>query len=446
MSQSESNPFSEDQSVPNAVTKAFQTDFKLNINRLDTAFLAGIHTFAEIRQTFSLRFSELEQVHSIVDELVEGNPESLKQRTHRAIDRLIKNSLLIRVDSGGLSQQPLFDVSPLGESILSYLSADDKLTRQNLTIITSRILSLLSDIRKSLASSGSAHFWEESVIQPLKHVVVELLNAIEKRQRGLDLEQEEVRTEISDLLEKSWLEALEACESLLETTGQTLQELYRTLLSENTAVKQGLNEIYEAAEALGQLPVLNLIDTIYLRLDQLEQWGKERVASWSQYYRRVNDFLQSIVRFDPNRELSQTLKENIQQFSQNPWFVDLIDPPVYRGLQEVVYTQSKKRIARAIPQPANDDLLDDAGNLVLDLMIEEIKNRLKNKIPLNLTDIIRPFLESHTVDHVYPHVGTLIDLMLKELKQKPTSNTAWEKPLADLQFELQNLEIDLGEP
>ncbi len=443
MSESDTNPFVEDQSVPIAVTRAFQIDFKLNINRLDTAFLAGVHTFAEIRQTFSLKFSELEQVYSIVDELAEGNPESLKQRTHRAIDRLIKNSLLIRVDSGGLSQQPLFDVSPLGESILSYLSADDKLTKQNLTIITSRILSLLSDIRMSLDTSGSARFWEESVIQPLKHVVVELLNAIEKRQRGLDLEQEEVRTEISDLLEKSWLEALEACESLLETTGQTLQELYRTLLSENTAIKQGLNEIYEAAESLGKLPVLNLIDTIYLRLDQLEQWGKERVASWSQYYRRVNDFLQSIVRFDPNRELSQALKENIQQFPQNPWFADLIDPPVYRGLQEVVYTQSKKRISRAVPQPANNDLLDDDGNLVLDLMIEEIKNRLKNNIPLNLTDIIRPFLESHTLDHVYPHIGTLIDLMLKELKQKPKINSAWEKPLADLQFELQNLEIDM---
>ncbi len=443
MNQDSAKPNEDDQSVPDAISKAYHSDFRLNINPLDTAFLAGIHTFAEIRQTFSLKFSELEQVYSIVDELAEGNPESLRQRTHRAIERLIKNNLLIRVDSGGLSQQPLFDVSPLGESILAYLSADHKLTRQNLTIITSRILALLSDIRKSLLSSGSEQFWEESVIQPLKHVMMELLNAIEKRQRGLDLEQEEVRTQISDLLEKSWLEALEACEVLLETTGQTLQELYRTLLSENTAIKQGLNEIYEAADGLGQIRVLTLIDTIYLRLDQLEQWGKERVASWSQYYRRVNDFLQSIVRFDPNRELSQTLKESIQQFPKNPWYLSLIDPPVYRGLQEVVYSQSRQRVTRAIPQQIDEVLLDDDGNLVLDLMINDIKNRLQKKAPLNLTEIIRPFLESHSLDHVYPHIGTLIDIMLKELKQRPKSTTDWEKPLADLQFELQNLEIDL---
>jgi chromosome partition protein MukF len=431
-----------DHSVPEAVTRAYKTDFRLNINRLDTAFLAGIRTYVEIHQTFSLAFSELEQVFSIVNELEQGNPDSQQQRTHRAVDRLIRNQLLIRVDGGGLSQQPLFDVSALGSSILSFLFYSDKLTKQNLTIITARILSLLSDIRKSMVSSGSGQFWEEAVLQPLKHVVIELLNAIQKRQRGLDLEQEEVRTQISRLLEKSWLEALEACESLLEITGQTLQELYRTLLSENTAIKQGLNEIYEAAESLNQVRVLNIIDMIYLRLDQLEQWGKERVISWSQYYRRVNDFLQSIVRFDPNRELSHALKERIQLFPRHPWYLQLIDPPVYRGLQEISYPAAKQRVVRSIPLPNQQPVPDDDGTLVLDLLIGEIKQRLNQQLPLNLAELIRPYLESHSLDQVYPHIGTLIDLILKELKQRPLDPATWEKPLATLHFELQNLVIN----
>jgi len=432
----------DEQSVPEAVSRAYRSDFRLSINPLDTAYLAGIQTFAEIQQTFSLRFSDLEMIYSIVSELVEGKPDSLQQRTHRAIERLIKNQLLIRVDGGGLSQQPLFDMSPLGESILSFLSNSETLTKQNLTIITSRILALLSDIRKSLVSSGTGEFWNESVIQPLKHVVVELLNAIEKRQRGLDLEQEEVRTQISDLLEKSWLEALEACESLLETTGRTLQELYRTLLSENTAIKQGLNEIYEAAEELAQGQVLSIIDAIYLRLDQLEQWGKERVASWSQYYRRVNDFLQSIVRFDPNRELSQALKERIQQFPGNPWQMKVIDPPVYRGLQDVVYSNSRQRVVRIVPQLEDDLALNDDGKLVLDLMIEEVKNRLADQTPINLVEIIRPYIESYSLDQVYPHIGVLIDLVLNELTRRPNTSAGWEKPLEELKFEIQNLIID----
>lgn len=429
------------ESVPDAVNRVFQSGFKLNINPIDSAFLAGLQTFAEIEQTFSLSYGDLEWVFGIVGSTTGSQTESLPQHVQRAVDRLIRNQLLIRVDSGGLTQQSQYDISSLGKAILNYLNQTETLTKQNLAVITSRILNLLSEIRKAIHSSGSEQFWEESVIQPLKHVVVELLDAIEKRQRGLDQEQEEVRAEIGHLLEKSWLDALSNCESLLDTTGKTLQELYRTLLSENTAIKQGLNEVYEAAERFNEHRVLAIIDRIYLRLDHLEQWGKERVASWSQYYRRVNDFLQSIVRFDPNRELSHALKEAIQDYPKHPWFLSLIDPPVYRELQEIRYNTSRQRIIREVPLPVDYDEADDDGNLLLDQMIEEIKQHLMARKPLDLMAIIRPYLENHSLDLVFPHVGRLIDLMLKEIDQRPDVSKEWVKPLETLQFEMQNLVI-----
>ena len=430
------------QSVPETVLKAYQSGFKLNINRLDTAFIAGVQTYLEVQQEVSLKFSDLEAVFNIVNDLEEGPVDALPQRTQRAIERLVKNRLLIRVDGGGISQQAVFDISALGKAIVAYISQNDRLTRQNLTIITSRIISILAEIRRALASSGTQAFWDEMVLMPLKHVIVELLEAIEKRQRGLDLEQEEVRGQISNLLEKNWLSALESCESLLEATSTTLQELYRSLLIENTAIKQGLNEIYEMADEQRQIQTVELIDNIYLRLDQLEQWGKERVSSWSQYYRRVNDFLQSIVRFDPNRELSQKLKEQIQEYPEKPWCLELIEPLVYRGLREIQYDQEKRRVVRMAPDAASQVVaMDDDGNLVLDLMIEEIKRALDLGEMLNLAEILKPFLENHPLEKVYPHVGTLIDLMLKEIKQRPEADTSWVKPVAALHFEIQNLII-----
>lgn len=431
----------EKNSLPESISAALKSGFKLNINQLDAAFLVGIHTYAEIEHTFSLKGSELENIYHVVNQAAGGNSDLVQQKAQKAVNRLIKNQLLMRVDGGGLSQQPLFDMSSLGEAIVSFISNAEILTKQNLSIIASRIHALLADIRKSIQFSGSGQYWEESVIQPLKHVVVELLNAIEKRQRGLDQEQEEVRAQIAELLEKSWLEALENCESLLDTTGHTLQELYRTLLSENTAIKQGLNEIFEAAEELKQNAVLEIIELIFNRLDHLEQWGKERVASWSQYYRRVNDFLQSIVRFDPNRELSAKLKDSIQQYPDQPWFMSLIVPPIYRGLQEISYSVGKKRTTRQIPQNINDSELDDDGNLVLDLMINEIKSRLEKKQDLDLREIIKPYIEEYSLDKVYPHIGVLIDIMLKEINQKPLETKDWVKPLEKLQFEIQNLII-----
>ncbi|MCP4755667.1 MAG: hypothetical protein GY866_32795, partial [Proteobacteria bacterium] len=222
-------------SVPEAVSRAYNARLQLNVGREDIAFIAGIYTHIDIQQNYSLDFSALEKVYHIVNEVAHGNGEYLSQRAQNATERLLKNQLLIRVDGGGMSHQPLYDMTQLGKAIVNFMTNHEKLTRQNLTIITSRIIGFLAEIRKSLESSGSERFWEEKVLMPLGCIVGELLEAIEKRQKGLDIEQSEVRAQIGKLLEKDWLEALEACEALLGTTSDTLQELYRTLLSENTS-------------------------------------------------------------------------------------------------------------------------------------------------------------------------------------------------------------------
>lgn len=427
--------------VPEAVSQAYNAGLQLNLNREDIAFIAGIYTYVDISRNNSLESGDLDKVYTIVNEVSHGNQDSISQRCQSAVERLLKNQLLIRIDGGGISHRPIYDITQLGKAIVGFLSTHQKLTRQNLTIITSRIIGFLAEIRMSLETSGTGRFWEEKVQIPLDCIVGELLGAIENRQRGLDLEQKKVREQISNLLEKSWMNALESCKTLLETTSETLQELYRTLLAENTTIKQGLNEIYEQAESHEQFRVLESIDTIYHRLDQLDQWGKERVSSWSQYYRRVNDFLQSIVRFDPNRELSQNLKEQIRLFSDTPWYLKVIDPEVYRTIRELTLPSPKRRVVRTITDHQPVEETDDDGNLILDLMIEDTKSRLKNNQPLDLIELIKPYFKDYSLDQIYPHIGTLIDLLLKESNESPEGNPKWEKPLADLEFEMQNLSV-----
>jgi len=275
--------------------------------------------------------------------------------------------------------------------------------------------------------------------------VGELLEAIERRQRGLDLEQNEVRSQISQLLEKNWLEALESCEQLLTTTSNTLQELYRTILSENTAIRQGLSEIFEQADDHRQPQVLDTIDTIFHRLDQLEQWGKERVASWSQYYRRVNDFLQSIVRFDPNRELSRKLTEQLQEYTRRPWFIQLINPHTFKTLKEINLATAKERVTRTLIDHSDAaENKDEEGHRILDLMLADLKNRLANQTAIDLLELISPYLKNHPVETVYPHIGTIIDLILKESAQKPEITKEWHKPLTEMALEIQNLKVDIN--
>jgi len=433
-------------SVPEAVSRAYNSGTEINIGREDLAFIAGIHTYLDIQQVYALQSTDLEKIYQIVSDVAGSNPESISQRVISATERLHKNQLLIRIDGGGLSQRPLYDMTQLGKSIVSFLNEKEKLTRQNLTIITQRIISFLSEIRKSLETSGSESFWTEKVQLPLECIVGELLEAIEKRQRGLDLEQNEVRSQISQLLEKNWLEALESCEQLLTTTSDTLQELYRTILSENTAIKQGLSEIFEQADDHRQLKVLDTIDTIFHRLDQLEQWGKERVASWSQYYRRVNDFLQSIVRFDPNRELSRQLTEQLQSYPQQPWFIRIIKPHTFKTLKEINLSTEKERVTRTMVDHGDgEEGLDEEGNRILDLMLADLKKRLDNNEAIDLVEMISPYLEKHPVETVYPHIGTIIDLLIKESAHKPETTKEWLRPLEEMALEIQNLKVEKAE-
>jgi len=424
-------------SVPEAVSRAYRSGLEINISREDMAFIAGIYTYIDIQQVFSLESSDLEKVYQIVTDITRSNPDSISQRVISATERLHKNQLLIRIDGGGLSGRPLYDMTQLGKSIVKFLNETEKLTRQSLTIITSRIVSFLSDIRKSLESSGSETFWTEKVQIPLEVIVGELLEAIEKRQRGLDLEQNEVRSQISELLEKNWLEALESCEQLLTTTSDTLQELYRTILSENTAIKQGLSEIFEQADDHHQSKVLDTIDSIFHRLDQLEQWGKERVASWSQYYRRVNDFLQSIIRFDPNRELSRKMTEQLQTYTTAPWFMRLIRPYPFKTMKEINLATEKQRVTRTLidhGEAADND--DETSNRVLTELMADLKKLIDESVSIDLINLIEPYLEKYPIETVYPHIGTIIDLIIKESGQKPILTSKWEI-LREIQ--LQNL-------
>ncbi|MCP4715336.1 MAG: hypothetical protein GY868_09480 [Deltaproteobacteria bacterium] len=175
----------------------------------------------------------------------------------------------------------------------------------------------------------------------------------------------------------------------MTATSDTLQELYRTILSENTAIKQGLSEIFEQADDHRQLKVLDTIDTIFHRLDQLELWGKERVASWSQYYRCVNDFLQSIVRFDPNRELSRKLTEQLQTYTAEPWFLKLIRPVRFKTLKEINLVTEKQRVTRILLDH-NEDTENDERKQYNQLLHTSLYGGLSRSLQSSLRDYLLP--------------------------------------------------------
>ncbi|MBT7715755.1 MAG: hypothetical protein HN745_28840, partial [Deltaproteobacteria bacterium] len=58
-------------------------------------------------------------------------------------------------------------------------------------------------------------------------------------------------------------------------------------------------------------------------------------------------------------------------------------------------------------------------------------------------EMITPYLEKHPVETVYPHIGTIIDLIIKESAQKPETTNQWQRPLAEIALEIQNLKVEI---
>src|SRR5688572_2700591 len=146
-------------------------------------------------------------------------------RATHAIARLRAQRLLSRVDGAGLMRAGEFALSRLGAAIVSFFLEDEVLTSETLTLLTRTLESSLRDVVMRARAAGDRAQLDAAVVGPLKVTVHELMEGIERRQRGLDLQQEQFQKEISALLSADWFGAVESCQTLLESTAGTLRDL-----------------------------------------------------------------------------------------------------------------------------------------------------------------------------------------------------------------------------
>lgn len=77
--------------------------------------------------------------------------------------------------------------------------------------------------------NGDEFHWHRNVYAPLKYSVAEIFDSIDLTQRLMDEQQQQVKDDIAQLLNKDWRAAISSCELLLSETSGTLRELQDTL-------------------------------------------------------------------------------------------------------------------------------------------------------------------------------------------------------------------------
>lgn len=317
------------------VAEVAERGLSLELSTLDLCFVVALHIRATSAQLASFTEDQLEDVFARVCDAVAGDGEAAGKRATAAIARLRNQRMLTRIDGLGVVKAPEYGLTRLATAIVDYVLEDEILTPESLTVLTRSLAASLRDVRDASQGADSAEAWESSVVEPLRVTVSDLVGGIERRQRGLDQQQESFQDQIRSLLDADWFGAIDHCQQLLETTSETLRELGELLLRDTHQLQELLADIQERALAAGAEAAVAAAHRVVDQLDRIVGWGAARQQAWSEYFQYVHRFLRDVVRLDPTRALTQRLRDQLAGTAGRSFTLTIAAGPPIQLLRDV---------------------------------------------------------------------------------------------------------------
>lgn len=355
---------------PNTLVAALSRDrVSLDLTTFDLCCLAGLYLRADRDALASFGDDALIDLFEQVCDMVDPGAENPRKRATHAVQRLRDQRMLARVDGAGIVRAGEYTLTRLAAAVVEYFLADDALTRESLTLLTRTLLGQLAEIRGAAARASDEEAWTAHVVGPLRVTVGDLVAGIERRQRGLDVAQEQVRKDIAGLLQADWFGAVDDAQTLLDTTTATLAELNEVLLRDTHQFAALLQEIHDLAEAAGMTAAQDAAQRVTEHVDRVAVWGDARQRAWSDYYQYVHRYLRDVVRLDPDRALSQRLRDQLAGWSSRPFHLTATRAPGIRLLRDASRDVERPPVVRA---RVNRELPPEelaAGDLPLDALV-----------------------------------------------------------------------------
>lgn len=331
----------------------------VELGTVDVCFLVALYVRAEGANLTSFTEAQLEDVFAQASAVAQPGADQVKRRATHAIQRLRDQRMLARVDGQGVVRTGEFALSRLATGIVEFFLEEDVLTRESLVLLTGSLRAAIAGVLEAARAARSAEAWRDGVTGPLRVTVSELIAGIERRQRGLDLQQESFQAEIRKLLEADWFGAIERCQALLESTSATLRELNEVLLHDSSLLLALLHDIEDLAVAAGEVEAEAAAHRLVDQVDRIAAWGSARQRAWSEYFQYVHRYLRDVVRLDPTRALTQRLREQLAGNGQKFALAYAGAPPM-RILRETPVVRDRPPVMR--PRAAWDkEPVPDAG-------------------------------------------------------------------------------------
>ncbi len=339
----------------------------LDLKTVDLCFLAGLYLRADKAALASFEEDLLIDLFEQICDVVDPGADNPRKRATHAIQRLREQRMLARVDGAGIVRTGEYALTRLAAAVVEYFLQDEALTRESLTLLTGTLRAQLAEVLAAAKKAEGEEAWRLQVIGPLRVTVGDLVSGIERRQRGLDRQQEEVQAEIATLLSADWFSAVDRCQALLDTTTNTLRELNEILMRDTHHFVALLQEIQTLATAAEHIEAEEAVQRVIEQVDRIAAWGGARQRAWSDYYQHVHRYLRDVVRLDPDRALSQRLRDQLAVWPKRPFHLLVAHAPSIRLLRQLEARVERPVVARPRAERELTPEWVEAENVLADL-------------------------------------------------------------------------------
>jgi chromosome partition protein MukF len=384
------------QTVPELVAWARKNDFSIALPTERLAFLLAIATLNGERLDGEMTEGELLDAFRHVSKGFEQTQETITVRGNNAINDMVRQRLLNRFVSELADGNAIYRLTPLGIGITDYYIRQREFSTLRLSMQLSMVAQELKRAADAADEGGDEFHWHRNVFAPLKYSVAEIFDSIDMTQRLMDEQQQGVKNDIAELLNKDWRAAITSCEHLLSETSGTLRELQDTLEAAGNLLQANLLRIQDAILGDQSLDFVNkLVFDLQNKLDRITSWGQQAIDLWIGYDRHVHKFIRNAIDMDKNRVFAQRLRQSVQSYFDAPWALTFANAERLLDMRDEELALRSEEVTGELPADLEYESFSEI-NEQLAMMIEQAMQvyQQQNK-PLDLSVVMRDYLQQY---------------------------------------------------
>lgn len=384
------------QTVPELVAWARKNDFSISLPTERLAFLLAIATLNGERMDGEMSEGELIDAFRHVSEGFEQTSETVLIRANNAINDMVRQRLINRFTSEFSEGNAIYRLTPLAIGITDYYIRQREFSTLRLSMQLSIVASELKRAADAAVENGDEFHWHRNVFAPLKYSVAEIFDSIDITQRTMDEQQQAVKDDIAQLLNKDWRAAISSCELLLSETSGTLRELQDTLEAAGDKLQANLLRIQDATMSSPDLGFIDkLVFDLQNKLDRIISWGQQAIDLWIGYDRHVHKFIRTAIDMDKNRVFAQRLRQSVQRYFDHPWTLTHANADRLFDVRDEELTLRNEEVTGELPSELEYEEFNEIREQLAAMIEEALAIYKAQQKPLNLGAVMRDYLAQY---------------------------------------------------